>query len=68
MAIVEPPQHVPDTERSHSLGDEKYDEKHDKSSIQIVEAVAEVYDDVRAIDLDDNGKERPIGSFPDPRI
>ncbi|KAJ7362521.1 peptide transporter MTD1 [Mycena albidolilacea] len=60
MAIVEPPQHVPDTERSHSLGDEKYDEKHDKSSIQIVEAVTEVYDDVRAIDLDDNGKERPI--------
>ncbi|KAJ7890176.1 peptide transporter MTD1 [Mycena olivaceomarginata] len=60
MAIIEPPQHVPDTERSHSLGDEKYDEKHDKSSIQIVEAVAEVYDDVRAIDLDDNGKERPI--------
>ncbi|KAJ7643180.1 peptide transporter MTD1 [Mycena rosella] len=38
------------------------DEKDEKSSIQIAEPAAapEVYDDLRAIDLDDNGKERPI--------
>jgi hypothetical protein len=65
MAIIDPEQHVSDAERTHSLSDEKYDEKNEKnerSSVDVAEPViAEVYDDVRAIDLDDNGKERPIG-------
>jgi hypothetical protein len=41
---------------------EKDDDKGEKSSIQVAEPVtAEVYDDLREIDLDDNGRERPIG-------
>ncbi|KAJ7212374.1 peptide transporter MTD1 [Mycena rebaudengoi] len=41
--------------------DEKDDEKGEKSSIQVAEPItAEVYDDLREIDLDDNGRERPI--------
>ncbi|KAF7339054.1 Oligopeptide transporter 3 [Mycena venus] len=64
MVIDDPVRRASDVERTPSapsLGDEKYDEKNEKSSIQIAEPVmGEVYDDVRAIDLDDNGKERPI--------
>ncbi|KAJ7132712.1 peptide transporter MTD1 [Mycena filopes] len=61
MAIVDPTPTGPDVGRNYSLNDEKSDEKNEKSSIQIAEpVVAEVYDDLRAIDLDDNGKERPI--------
>ncbi|KAJ6456278.1 peptide transporter MTD1 [Mycena vitilis] len=49
-------------EQSHSLNDEKANENSEKdSSVQISDVVLEVYDDVRAIDLDDSGKERPIG-------
>ncbi|KAJ6571252.1 peptide transporter MTD1 [Mycena capillaripes] len=60
MANVDPVQYASD-ERTHSLSDEKHDEKNEKSSVDIAEPeVAEVYDDVRAIDLDDSGKERPI--------
>ncbi|KAF7341740.1 Oligopeptide transporter 3 [Mycena sanguinolenta] len=59
MAIVDSPQRVSDVERTPSLSDEKFDEKDEKGSVQIVET-AEVYDDVRAIDLDEEGKERPI--------
>jgi hypothetical protein len=63
MADIDPVQRVSDVERTPSFGDEKYDEKDEKSSIQVAEPVtAEVYDDVREIDLDDNGKERPIGN------
>ncbi|KAJ7643023.1 peptide transporter MTD1 [Mycena polygramma] len=48
-------------EHSHSLSDEKANENNEKeSSVQTAEVVLEVYDDVRAIDLDDSGKERPI--------
>lgn len=63
MAIIDPVQRVSDAEGTNSFGDEKYEEKNEKSSIQIAEPVqaAEVYDDLREIDLDDNGKERPIG-------
>ncbi|KAJ7046059.1 peptide transporter MTD1 [Mycena alexandri] len=58
MAIVDPALSV---ERNYSLNDEKYDEKKEGSSVQIAEpVVAEVYDDLRAVDLDDEGKERPI--------
>ncbi|KAJ7128699.1 peptide transporter MTD1 [Mycena epipterygia] len=62
MAIIDPAQRVSDAEQTNSFGDEKYEEKNEKSSIQIAEPVqvAEVYDDLREIDLDDNGKERPI--------
>ncbi|KAJ7669860.1 peptide transporter MTD1 [Mycena polygramma] len=62
MTIIDPVQSLPDAERTQSLSDEKYDEKNEKdSSVEIAEpVVAEVYDDVRAIDLDDSGKERPI--------
>ncbi|KAJ6476707.1 peptide transporter MTD1 [Mycena vitilis] len=62
MAIIDPVQSLPGAERTQSLNDEKYDEKNEKdSSVEIAEpVVAEVYDDVRAIDLDDTGKERPI--------
>lgn len=67
MAIVDPVEHASDVERTHSLSDEKHDEKNEKSSVDIAEPeVAEVYDDVRAIDLDDNGNERPIGRSPTP--
>ncbi|KAJ6453791.1 peptide transporter MTD1 [Mycena sanguinolenta] len=59
MAIIDPPQRVSDVERTPSPRDEKFDETDEKGSVQIVEA-AEVYDDVRAIDLDEEGKERPI--------
>ncbi|KAJ7760820.1 peptide transporter MTD1 [Mycena maculata] len=53
MAIVDPV--------SESLSDEKHNEKGESPSVQIAEPTsAEVYDDVREIDLDDNGKERPI--------
>ncbi|KAK7046341.1 peptide transporter MTD1 [Favolaschia claudopus] len=60
MAIIDPHEVVPDAERTQSFNDDKYDEKQEKTSVDVVETVAEVYDDVRAIDLDDNGKERPI--------
>ncbi|KAJ7260312.1 peptide transporter MTD1 [Mycena haematopus] len=60
MAILDPPHRASDVDHPHSLSDEKYDEKNEKSSVQIVETTAEVYDDVRAIDLDEEGKERPI--------
>ncbi|KAF7307899.1 hypothetical protein MKEN_01150600 [Mycena kentingensis (nom. inval.)] len=55
-------QRVNSLQARHSpASDEKFDEKNEKSSIGVAEPeVAEVYDDVRAIDLDDNGKERPI--------
>lgn len=66
MVIDDPVRRASDVERTPStpsLGDEKYDEKNEKSSIQIAEpVVGEVYDDVRTIDLDEDGKERPIGT------
>ncbi|KAJ7093296.1 peptide transporter MTD1 [Mycena belliarum] len=59
MAILDPAQ--PDVERSDSFSDEKAGEKNEKSSVQIAEpATGEVYDDLRQIDLDEDGKERPI--------
>ncbi|KAJ7503623.1 peptide transporter MTD1 [Mycena galericulata] len=65
MVVDDPVRRASDVERTPSTpslgGDEKYDEKNEKSSIQIAEpAVGEVYDDLREIDLDDTGKERPI--------
>lgn len=40
--------------------DEKYDEK--SGSVEIAEPITgDVYDDIRAIDLGEDGKERPIG-------
>ncbi|KAJ7692434.1 peptide transporter MTD1 [Mycena rosella] len=61
MAIIDPVQRLSDVGRTNSFGDDKYDEKNEKSSVQIAEPVtAEVYDDLREIDLDDEGKERPI--------
>ncbi|KAJ6631858.1 peptide transporter MTD1 [Mycena sp. CBHHK59/15] len=61
MAIIDPPPCVTALERDNSFNDEKHDEKGEKSSVQIAEPdVAEVYDDIRVIDLDEDGKERPI--------
>ncbi|KAJ7643182.1 peptide transporter MTD1 [Mycena rosella] len=48
---------APDADRTNLLSEEKAE----KSSIRIAEpVVAEVYADVREIDLDETGKERPI--------
>ncbi|KAJ7254207.1 peptide transporter MTD1 [Mycena rebaudengoi] len=56
MATMDPLHTPPEYFRS-----EKDDDKGEKSSIQVAEPVtAEVYDDLREIDLDDNGRERPI--------
>lgn len=56
-------------ERGDSFNDEKLDEKNEKgdnSSIEIAQSIkGEVYDDVRAIDVDEDGKERPIREFLD---
>ncbi|KAJ7484920.1 peptide transporter MTD1 [Mycena galericulata] len=65
MVIIDPVRRSSDAEPTSSVtpsvSDEKYDEKNEKSSIQIAEPVTgEVYDDLREIDLDENGKERPI--------
>ncbi|KAF8182489.1 peptide transporter MTD1 [Mycena galopus ATCC 62051] len=62
MAIIDPVQRLSgsDIQDTNSLSDEKYDEKQEKSSIEIADPVAEVYHDVREIDLDEEGKERPI--------
>ncbi|KAJ3513900.1 hypothetical protein NLJ89_g2700 [Agrocybe chaxingu] len=51
--------------RTDSFGDEKGLEKEKAGSVEIAhsihEDVGDVYDDVRAIDLGEDGKERPIG-------
>lgn len=51
-----------DAEQKRSFNDEKHDRKSD--SIEIAESLkGDVYDDLRIIDMDENGKERPIGMF-----
>ncbi|KAG6885082.1 hypothetical protein C0993_006043, partial [Termitomyces sp. T159_Od127] len=46
-------------EQTRSFIDEKHDEK--RESIEIAESLkGDVYDDLRVIDMDENGKERPI--------
>ncbi|KAJ7107983.1 peptide transporter MTD1 [Mycena crocata] len=61
MATLDPVQRIPNSERTPSFHEEKYDDKNEKSSVDVAEPiVAEVYNDVREIDLDDSGKERPI--------
>ncbi|KAF7351730.1 Oligopeptide transporter 3 [Mycena sanguinolenta] len=59
MEIINPPQRVSDVTHTPFFSDEKVDEKDEKGPDQVVETV-EVYDDLRAIDLDEEGKERPI--------
>ncbi|KAH9476518.1 Oligopeptide transporter 2 [Psilocybe cubensis] len=51
-----------DPESRSSYSNEKFDEKDEKRSVQEVtkDFEGEVYDDLRAVDLDENGKERPI--------
>ena len=45
-----------------SYSDEKLDEKRSQDGVETAESIkGDVYEDVRAIDLDDNGRERPIG-------
>ncbi|KAJ7760866.1 peptide transporter MTD1 [Mycena maculata] len=64
MAIIDAVHRVSDVQPTESISDEKHNEKNDgkneTSSIQIAGPVDEVYNDLREIDLDDNGKERPI--------
>ena len=53
-----------DVERkSSNYSDEKVSsEQHPSEKVEVAEELTgEVYDDVRAIDLDEDGKERPIG-------
>ncbi|KAF5378543.1 hypothetical protein D9615_007071 [Tricholomella constricta] len=51
----------PAPERKNSYGDEKFDEKGDRSSVDVAESLkGDVYDDLRVIDMGDDGKERPI--------
>lgn len=47
-------------ERKSSSLDEKFDEKADSASV-VRSVQGNVYDDVRDIDLGEDGKERPIG-------
>ncbi|KAF9462816.1 peptide transporter MTD1 [Collybia nuda] len=50
----------PTPDRKESFADEKYDEKGD-NSVEIAESLkGEVYDDIRDIDMGEDGKERPI--------
>lgn len=52
--------------RVNSYSDEKHPYESGKDDVQIaadVGDVGDVYEDVRAIDLDDSGKEKPIGKF-----
>lgn len=55
-------------ERGDSIGsDEKHNEKQDGVDI-VTDAPGEVFDDLRNIDMGEDGKERPIGmaSYIDP--
>jgi len=54
-----------DPERKESYGDEKFNEKGDHSSADIADSESfkgNVYDDIRVIDMGEDGKERPIGT------
>jgi len=68
MAAVGPLSELPSHERTGSFGDEKgsYDkEKGGSGSIEVATSLpGDVYDDVRAMDLGEDGKERPIGNLP----
>lgn len=45
-----------------SYSDEKLDEKRSQDGVETVESIkGDVYEDIRDIDLDENGRERPIG-------
>ena len=50
-----------DSEPKPSYSDEKLDEKVNDKVDVAQDFQGEVYDDIRAIDLDETGKERPIG-------
>lgn len=56
----------PDIERRTPSLNEKYNEKDDSASA--IHHVGDVYDDVRDIDLGDDGKERPIGEQLSPPV
>ncbi|KAF8055167.1 peptide transporter MTD1 [Lyophyllum atratum] len=50
-----------DLERKASYSEEKLDEKAERSSIDVAESIkGDVYDDIRSIDMGEDGKERPI--------
>jgi len=50
-----------DSERKPSYSDEKLDEKVNERVDVAQDFQGEIYDNIRAIDLDETGKERPIG-------
>jgi hypothetical protein len=57
----EPTRVDPEVTRA-SYSDEKLDEKRSHDGIETAESVkGDVYEDIREIDLDENGRERPIG-------
>uniref|UniRef100_A0A8H7XV56 Peptide transporter MTD1 n=1 Tax=Psilocybe cubensis TaxID=181762 RepID=A0A8H7XV56_PSICU len=63
MALVNSSPTSPKTQRSDSFGDEKgiVEEKGSKGSVEIAGSIqGDVYDDIRAIDMGEDGKERPI--------
>lgn len=68
MAAVEslPARAAP--ERVESI-DEKFDEKAEQSSVFVADPVkGDVYDDLRDIDMGEDGKERPIGETAVPNV
>lgn len=65
MAVVNSPPIPPISERSDSFGDEKgiFEEKGSDGSVEVAGSIqGDVYDDIRAIDMGEDGKERPIGT------
>lgn len=64
MATVNSLPAHPINERTDSFGDEKgiTQEKGSDGSVEIAGSIqGDVYDDIRAIDMGEDGKERPIG-------
>ncbi|KIM37745.1 hypothetical protein M413DRAFT_254678 [Hebeloma cylindrosporum] len=60
MEKIDTPPGLRESERKSSHSDEKFDEKVNDNVEVAQDFQGEVYDDIRAIDLDESGKERPI--------
>lgn len=68
-AVIDAPEYhsgeKPHTPADSNSIDEKFGHEHEKGkyTIEVNEDLGDVYEDVRAIDLDASGKEKPIGAF-----
>lgn len=65
MASVEALPTLLDSRRSSPLDDEKAtNEKGHRSSVEVARSLEDTdFDDLRIIDIDENGKEKPIGKL-----